>query len=119
MNYRVWKRLAVVGALIVALCTVAKTQSPKAPRATPAGLLERAIKGQAKIIDLTQHLDANAPTYGGERDSLRYEKLAGFDGNGYAAGAFRVPEHFGTHVDSPGHFIAGGATVVNASMLAA
>jgi kynurenine formamidase len=41
---------------------------------------------------------------------MRYEKLAEFESSGYAAGAFRVPEHFGTHVDAPGHFLRGRDT---------
>lgn len=75
------------------------------------GLLERALKGQARIIDLTHPLNANTPTYGGEPNAMRYERLAEINRDGYAAGAFRVPEHFGTHVDAPGHFIKGKATV--------
>lgn len=75
------------------------------------GLLERALKGKAQIIDLTHTLTANTPTYGGEHDAMRYERLAEIERNGYAAGAFRVPEHFGTHVDAPGHFLKGKETV--------
>src|SRR5262249_51646653 len=70
------------------------------------GLLERALEGQAQIIDLTHPLSEKTPTYGGEKDSYRYERLSEIKKDGYASGAIRVPEHFGTHVDSPGHFIA-------------
>jgi kynurenine formamidase len=75
------------------------------------GLLERALKGEARVIDLTHKLNAGAPAYGGERDAFRYEKLSRIDRDGYASGAFRVPEHFGTHVDAPGHFLDGKDTV--------
>lgn len=75
-----------------------------------AGLLERALK-QARIIDLTHKLNQSVPTFGGERDAMRYEKLADFDKEGYRAGAFRIPEHFGTHVDAPSHFIRGQPSV--------
>jgi kynurenine formamidase/mono/diheme cytochrome c family protein len=81
------------------------------PAAPPEGLLERALKGQAQVIDLTQPLSTKTPTYGGERDSFRYEKLGDIKKDGYAAGAFRVPEHFGTHVDAPGHFIVSKETI--------
>lgn len=75
------------------------------------GLLERALKGKARVIDLTHKLNAATPAYGGERDEFRYERLADYDRDGYTLGAFRVPEHFGTHVDSPAHFIKGKETI--------
>ncbi len=84
--------------------------APPAPIITE-GLLERALKGQAQILDLTQPLNTKTPTYGGERDAFRYEKLGDLKKDGYAAGAFRVPEHFGTHVDAPGHFIVWKETI--------
>jgi kynurenine formamidase len=110
MAHREFMRSTIIVTLAAAGCAVALAQSATSGR-QGQGLLERAIKGQARIVDLTQHIDANVPTYGGERDSLRYEKLAAFERDGYAAGAFRLPEHFGTHVDAPGHFIAGRETV--------
>jgi kynurenine formamidase len=70
------------------------------------GLLERALNGAAQIIDLTHILSDKTPTYGGEKDAYRYEQLAEIKKDGYAGGAIRLPEHFGTHVDAPGHFIA-------------
>jgi kynurenine formamidase len=103
---RKFLRSSIIATIVAAVCAVAPAQSRQ-----NEGLLERALKGQAQIVDLTQHIDSKVPTYGGERDSLRYEKLAGFEREGYAAGAFRLPEHFGTHVDAPGHFIAGTETV--------
>ena len=75
------------------------------------GLLERAFSGKARVVELSHDLSTATPTFEGERDAFRYEKLTGIDHDGYASGAFRVPEHFGTHVDSPGHFIKGGATI--------
>jgi kynurenine formamidase len=75
------------------------------------GLLERAFSGKARIIDLSHDLSANTPTYGGERDAYRYEQLSEVGRDGYTSGAVRMPEHFGTHVDAPGHFIKGAATI--------
>jgi kynurenine formamidase len=96
--------------IIVLLVLCATAQTGQKARAGE-GLLERAIKGEAHIIDLTQKLNTGTPTFGGERDSMRYEKLADVDRDGYTLGAFRVPEHFGTHVDSPGHFLKGRETI--------
>ncbi len=99
--------IALLATLLLTAGVVAQTK----PKAESEGLLERAIAGRARIVDLSHRLNAQTPTYGGERDSFRYEKVADFDRDGYAAGAFRVPEHFGTHVDSPGHFLKGRETI--------
>lgn len=100
--------VASIAILFSVLCVSAQT---KQKAAMGEGLIERAFKGEARIVDLTQKLSANTPTYGGERDSMRYEKLTDVDKDGYLSGAFRVPEHFGTHVDSPAHFLKGRETV--------
>ncbi|HEY9233370.1 MAG TPA: cyclase family protein [Blastocatellia bacterium] len=80
-------------------------------RAGGEGLLERAFSGKARVIELSHDLSSQTPTFGGERDAFRYERLSEVDRDGYASGAVRLPEHFGTHVDSPGHFIKGAATI--------
>jgi kynurenine formamidase len=100
--------IASVAALFSVVCAPAQT---KQKAAAGEGLIERAFKGEARVIDLTHNLSANTPTYGGERDSMRYEKLADMERDGYTMGAFRMPEHFGTHVDSPAHFLKGRETI--------
>jgi len=95
---------AAVGLLLFALAAQSSAQSR-------GGLLERALEGKARVIDLGHRLTASTPTYDGGRNSMAYEKLADIDREGYAAGAIRVPEHFGTHVDSPGHFLKGRQTI--------
>jgi kynurenine formamidase len=75
------------------------------------GLLERALKGQAQIIDLTQMISEKTPTFDGSKDAFRYEKLSDIKKDGIASGAFRIPEHFGTHIDAPGHFIVWKETI--------
>jgi kynurenine formamidase len=92
--------------LSAAVATAAPPQ-----RARGEGLLERAFSGKARVIEISHDLSAETPTFGGERDAFRYERLTEVDRDGYASGAVRLPEHFGTHVDSPGHFIKGAATI--------
>jgi kynurenine formamidase len=104
------KRLAAMTAIWALVALTVAAQHRQA-RVEGGGLLERAFSGKARVIELSHDLSANTPTFGGERDAFRYEKLSEVDRDGYASGAFRLPEHFGTHVDSPGHFIAGAATV--------
>ena len=99
------QKLSVIAfILFVAFGLSVTADAQRKQKAVSGGLLERAFKGEARIIDLSHKLNANVPAYGGERDAWRYEKLADFERDGYAAGAFRVPEHFGTQFDSPGHF---------------
>jgi kynurenine formamidase/mono/diheme cytochrome c family protein len=87
------------------------TGSAAAQSGGPGGLLERAFKGQAHIYDLTHVISAKVPTYEGETGTYRYEKQAEIDKQGYALGTLHIPEHFGTHVDAPGHFAKGKATI--------
>jgi kynurenine formamidase len=105
------KSLFIVIAMMVLSAQVFAQTDKSDTKERSDGLLERAIKGQAQIIDLTHPLSEKTPTFGGEKDSYRYEKLSEIKKDGYASGAIRVPEHFGTHVDSPGHFIADKETI--------
>lgn len=107
-------KLAVACLILVALGVVfpiGAQNKPKNRTSKTEGLLERALKGQAQIIDLTHIINDKTPTFGGERDAFRYEKLADIKKDGYASGAFRLPEHFGTHIDAPGHFIVSKETI--------
>jgi kynurenine formamidase len=111
-------RIAFAAFMMISLWVVieigAQTKSKRrnSPPTVPLeGLLERALKGQAEIVDLTQILNDRTPTFGGERDAFRYENLTDHKKDGYASGAFRLPEHFGTHVDAPAHFIVGKETI--------
>jgi kynurenine formamidase len=100
-----------VAALFAAAISLAVGAQVRRRAAPGGGLLERALRGEARIIDLTHRLGPSAPTFSGARDSFRYDKLAEVDRDGYTLGAFQVPEHFGTHVDAPGHFLKGRKTV--------
>jgi kynurenine formamidase len=109
-------KIIIASFFIFALCVVVtvggQTSSKnKTTQQAGEGLLERALKGQAQILDLTHLINDKTPTYGGERDAFRYEKLADIKKDSYASGAFRIPEHFGTHVDAPGHFIGSKETI--------
>jgi len=104
------KRIVVVTAICLFAAMAAAAQNRRAT-VKGDGLLERAFSGKAQIIELSHDLSTSTPTFGGERDAFRYEKLSEVDRDGYTSGAFRLPEHFGTHVDSPGHFIKGATTI--------
>jgi len=108
---RLFQRLTRTVVLLALCASVAAAIAAQDRRAQGEGLLERAFSGKARVIELSHDLGTDTPTFGGERDAFRYEKLSSIDRDGYASGAVRMPEHFGTHVDAPGHFIKGGATI--------
>jgi len=79
--------------------------------AAPAQGLPAAIRS-ATIVDLTHVLDAESPYWPGEKyfpfeawDLAKFEEVQAF------SRAYKVPEHYGTHVDAPCHFAEGQATI--------
>jgi kynurenine formamidase len=61
---------------------------------------------QLRIIDLTQPLHANIPYWpGAGYGPFRYQQINTLNHDGKAAGVFEMPEHMGTHVDAPSHFV--------------
>src|SRR5687768_13064473 len=82
--------LAICVAVAIGAQTKSKSKKGKETKATKAageGLLERALKGQAQIIDLTHLISEKTPTFGGERDAFKYETLSDSKKDGYASGA--------------------------------
>jgi len=72
------------------------------------GLLEKAMNGQAQIIDLTYPLNARTPYWpGGTYTPFSFETIATIEKDKVFSGRFTTPEHLGTHVDAPNHFVAG------------
>jgi kynurenine formamidase len=64
------------------------------------------------VIDLTHPLNAQVPTYEAEAKSpFQATTVATIAKDGYFAREISLPEHFGTHIDAPAHFIAGMWTV--------
>lgn len=66
-------------------------------------------KGGIRVFDLTHPLLEGIPAFPGSSPFF-LEKVADYK-DGYFANRFCSPEHFGTHLDAPAHFIKGGATV--------
>jgi kynurenine formamidase len=64
------------------------------------------------VIDLTHSINASVPTYDENGNSAYHEQtLATTEKNGYFARAVSLPEHYGTHIDAPAHFVHGLWTV--------
>jgi hypothetical protein len=63
----------------------------------------------ARVIDLTHMFRAGFPVYTG--DPPKREPLFTIVPNGFYSQKWTFGEHSGTHMDAPGHFVAGGRTV--------
>jgi kynurenine formamidase len=59
-----------------------------------------------RVVDLTQPLHPAIPFWPGEGyGPFRYVAINTLARDGKAAGLFEMPEHMGTHVDAPSHFV--------------
>lgn len=80
----------------------------------PTGVLAAAVSSALlllpRIVDLGHPIRPGDPTWAGPP---AYERttLATVEKDGFAEGRFTIAEHFGTHVDAPSHFVAGGWTL--------
>ncbi|MBY0357880.1 MAG: cyclase family protein [Candidatus Obscuribacterales bacterium] len=64
-----------------------------------------------KIVDLTHTISADIPNYRNDRDAFQYTTVATVNKDGYGYGTFQMPEHYGTHIDAPCHFLAGATSI--------
>jgi kynurenine formamidase len=69
----------------------------------------RATRGS--VVDLTHVLCSGIPDYEGRNDVFQYKTLVTIAKDGYTAGSFAMPEHYGTHMDAPSHFCAGAKSI--------
>lgn len=73
---------------------------------------EGALPEDLQVIDCTWTLAPDIPSWPGEGlIPFRREVVATVDRDGFASALYHTPEHLGTHVDAPAHFLAGGATI--------
>lgn len=63
-------------------------------------------RGRRRFQDLTHVFRAGFPVYGGDAPARR--TLVTVESDGFYAQAWEFAEHSGTHMDAPGHFVAGG-----------
>lgn len=76
--------------------------------------LARVLEKHTEIIDLSYALQAGDPHWpGGKYFPLRLDTLASIERDGVFSLAYHIPEHYGTHVDAPNHFVAGQISVAD------
>jgi kynurenine formamidase len=76
---------------------------------TACGSGAHATDRTERVVDLGHALASTDPSWDGAPAFARHA-VATFDKDGYSAGRVEVEEHFGTHLDAPAHFAAGGLT---------
>ncbi len=64
------------------------------------------------VIDLTHAFNAQVPNYEVTKEPpFQAKTVATIEKDGYFAREISLPEHYGTHLDAPAHFVAGLWTV--------
>jgi len=70
------------------------------------------LLGFTSVVDLTHALNEQVPTFEPtDKSPYQVKTAATVAKNGYFLREFCVPEHFGTHLDAPAHFVEGLWTV--------
>ncbi len=64
-----------------------------------------------RVVDLTHRLFVDFPGFLGGGPSISVETIFDFDTAGFLAKEWTFYEHIGTHIDPPGHFLEGMASV--------
>lgn len=64
-----------------------------------------------QVIDLTHVLGPGLPDFHEGSVPFTYELTYTVKKDGYAGGKFCMPEHYGTHIDAPSHFVEGAASI--------
>jgi len=91
---------------------IALLMSAVAPSLLAQGRLERVLAGRGRVVDLTHRLNPAIPYWPGEQyRPFEFRTIATLERDGVFSGFFAMPEHMGTHVDAPNHFVAGQVSV--------
>lgn len=62
---------------------------------------------RTRLVDLSLPLNERTPVWPGERAApFRLQTIDSLEKDGMLAKAFSMPEHMGTHIDAPNHFVA-------------
>jgi kynurenine formamidase len=73
--------------------------------ATATGHASRRRRHRHQVVDLTHRLRKDFPTFTGDQPTD--EIVAEYAVDGFYAKRWRINEHTGTHIDTPGHFLEG------------
>ena len=100
--------IAFLTILLIAGAAIASTTGKdKSDSGFMNRLLDRLSKDQLAVVDLSHVLNSKTPDFFGDHDIYHFEHKTLVRDDGYSTGTFQTPEHFGTHVDAPVHFVKG------------
>jgi kynurenine formamidase len=102
---RVTRRTALFGGAAVAASAAGAALG--APAAVAGG--RDPVRGRRGLRDLTYPVTTTFPTFAPGEEAARRTYVT-IEENGYYMQEWRILEHYGTHVDAPGHFTPGGRT---------
>ena len=102
---KVSRRTAMVGAAAVAASAALGGTAQAGERERERG--PAFPSGRHGLRDLTHPLTTSVPPFSLGEEPVR-ETVATIEDDGYYMQKWEIIEHIGTHVDAPGHFIAGG-----------
>ncbi len=97
--------LKIIAIAIALFLSLPRTMAADQSAMTPGDL------GQRQVIDLTHVLGPGLPDFHEGSAPFSYELTYTVKKDGYAGGKFSTPEHYGTHIDAPSHFVDGAASV--------
>jgi kynurenine formamidase len=63
-----------------------------------------------RVVDLSHAISGEMPEWPGETESFEARIDSTIESDGFFTRSFRMREHYGTHIDAPAHFAAGGMT---------
>lgn len=93
---------------ILIACETAPVSRDVESRMVPFLTLESIHRGEAQTVDLTYSLDESNPYWPADNyEPFSYEIIATLERDRVLSGAFSMPEHLGTHLDAPNHFVEG------------
>jgi len=104
---RVTRRAALFGATAVAATAALGAPAQAGAQATAERSSALAGRHRRGLQDLTYPLTTTFPAFAPGEEASR-ETFVTIEEDGYYMQQWRILEHYGTHVDAPGHFTVGG-----------
>ncbi len=101
--------------LVVGSLGALQAEEPAKPAIAPSGptlTLSQLVAGQLQVVDLTYAINKESAYWPGENyQPFHLQTIATIERDGVLSKAFSMPEHLGTHIDAPNHFVAGRPSV--------